>query len=148
MAAASVSFAPSVPFKFAEAEVRDCARVIVLQLCLVGLFLPQSIAVSRLKNRKICMRNLRPSSVRKNSLTYRLSSFNFFLWLIYLTFQLLGIQEEYIKDEMRNLKRELIRAKEVCLRCVFFVCDNVYTLCHISGIEKNSVCSSHHRSVQ
>lgn len=24
-------------------------------------------------------------------------------------------QEEYIKDEMRNLKRELIRAKEVCV---------------------------------
>jgi 26S proteasome regulatory subunit T3 len=27
--------------------------------------------------------------------------------------EFLDIQEEYIKDEMRNLKRELIRAKEV-----------------------------------
>ena len=29
--------------------------------------------------------------------------------------EFLDLQEEYIKDEMRNLKRELIRAKEV--RC-------------------------------
>ena len=28
--------------------------------------------------------------------------------------EFLDIQEEYIKDEMKNLKRELIRAKEVC----------------------------------
>lgn len=27
--------------------------------------------------------------------------------------EFLDIQEEYIKDEMKNLKRELIRAKEV-----------------------------------
>jgi 26S proteasome regulatory subunit T3 len=27
--------------------------------------------------------------------------------------EFLDIQEEYIKDEMRNLKRELIRAREV-----------------------------------
>lgn len=27
--------------------------------------------------------------------------------------EFLDLQEEYIKDEMRNLKRELIRAKEV-----------------------------------
>ena len=41
--------------------------------------------------------------------------------------EFLDIQEEYIKDEMRNLKRELIRAREVrswvarwscaCARC-------------------------------
>ena len=29
--------------------------------------------------------------------------------------EFLDIQEEYIKDEMKNLKRELIRAKEVTL---------------------------------
>ena len=28
----------------------------------------------------------------------------------------LGVQEEYVKDEMRNLKRELVRAKEVRAR--------------------------------
>ena len=30
--------------------------------------------------------------------------------------EFLDIQEEYIKDEMRNLKRELIRAREVMIR--------------------------------
>ena len=30
--------------------------------------------------------------------------------------EFLDIQEEYIKDEMRNLKRELIRAREVCYK--------------------------------
>lgn len=30
--------------------------------------------------------------------------------------EFLDIQEEYIKDEMRNLKRELIRAREVCAK--------------------------------
>ena len=29
--------------------------------------------------------------------------------------EFLDIQEEYIKDEMRNLKRELIRAREVII---------------------------------
>ena len=29
--------------------------------------------------------------------------------------EFLDIQEEYIKDEMKNLKRELIRAKEVSI---------------------------------
>ena len=30
--------------------------------------------------------------------------------------EFLDIQEEYVKDEMRNLKRELIRAKEELLK--------------------------------
>jgi 26S proteasome regulatory subunit T3 len=38
--------------------------------------------------------------------------------------EFLDIQEEYIKDEMRNLKRELIRAREVCrLFYQLFLCE-------------------------
>lgn len=38
--------------------------------------------------------------------------------LIYLT---RSLQEEYVKDEMRNLKRELIRAKEVRYKIAFYL---------------------------
>lgn len=36
--------------------------------------------------------------------------------------EFLDIQEEYIKDEMRNLKRELIRAREVYIDFLIICC--------------------------
>jgi len=38
--------------------------------------------------------------------------------------EFLDIQEEYIKDEMKNLKRELIRAKEVIISLLYLYIQN------------------------
>lgn len=54
---------------------------------------------------------------------------------IYLALIICIRKEEYIKDEMRNLKRELIRAKEVSQKGKY---SNMLT--SLPGIEKDPVC--------
>lgn len=65
------------------------------------------------ERRRICTLNSKLFSAKKSFLICRLVPH-----LIYAEYHvslgiIVALQEEYIKDEMRNLKRELIRAKEV-----------------------------------
>ncbi len=41
--------------------------------------------------------------------------------------EFLDLQEEYVKDEMKNLKRELIRAKEVRLSFSLIPCNLTFS---------------------